>query len=90
MAAARYNASIIFLPFLALLLIATVAFFFVFMGGVMNAVATDPQSIAGPAQIVGATTPAEDAASVSTGAKPLTESEEARPLPQGKAPQARP
>ena len=90
MAAARYNASIIFIPILALLLVATVGFFFVFMGGVMHAVADDPQTVAGPAQIVGATTPAEDRAAVTTEAKELTPSEEARPMPEGKAPRQQP
>ena len=90
MAAARYNASIIFLPILALLLVATVGFFFVFSAGVMQAVANDPQSVAGPAQLVGATNAVEDHTAVTTGAKELTPSEEARPLPEGKVPQARP
>jgi hypothetical protein len=81
--AARYSSSIIFVPVLALLLALTASFFLVYAGAVMHATAEDPQTVAGAAQFVGATTPAEDRASVTTGTLPLSPSEEARPLPQG-------
>lgn len=72
-----------FIPVLALVVLAVVGFLGLYTMDLLSTPTADPQVAAGAARIVGASTAAEQAAVVSSGAVPLAPSEEARPLPGG-------
>jgi len=91
--ASRSFYATMFVPILAVLILVFIGFIAVYTPAVMRATVRDPQTAAGVAQIAGVSSPAEQYESVTTGARPLSESEEARPLPQGQPqnlPQASP
>jgi hypothetical protein len=66
-----------FVIILGVLVILVIAFFVMYSVRMGQALKNDPQTVAGAAHVVGADTPSEAYASVTTGAKPLAPGEAA-------------